>query len=245
MSRRLMNRWIAIVAVVASVGLLAGCPKPKPPPAQTDETPPPRAKVEITAVRPASTNEGNAVTVTVEGWGFEDGSEVYLGSLKARGVDVFDEGELTFRASEDLRAGDYDVRVVTPKGDQAVALGAFRVKARASGEGDCVLLTVFFEFNEFKLADSTRQTLSDNAACIEKSGLTKLRLEGHADERGSTEYNLSLGQRRAESVRTYLVNLGIPGDGIRTISYGEERPAENGFSERVWAKNRRVEFIIP
>jgi len=236
---------IAIAGLVATVGLLVGCPKPKPPPAQTDETPPPRAKVEITDVRPGSTNEGSAVTVTVEGWGFTDGSEVYLGSLQARGVDVFDDGELTFRAAEDLRAGDYDVRVVTPDGDQGVALGAFRVKARASGEGDCVLRTVYFEFNEFKLADSTRQTLGDNAACIEKSGLTKLRLEGHADERGSTEYNLSLGQRRGESVRSYLVNLGVSDAIIRVVSYGEERPAEDGFSERVWAKNRRVEFIIP
>ncbi len=245
MSRRLMNRLIAIAGLAASVALLAGCPKPKPPPAETDATPPPRAAVEITDVRPGSTNEGIAVTVTVEGWGFEDGSEVFLGGLQARGVDVYDDGELTFRASEDLRAGSYDVRVVTPDGDQAVAPGGFRVTARSSGEVDCVLRTVYFEFNEFKLADSTRRSLSDNAACIEKSGLTKLRLEGHADERGSTEYNLSLGQRRADSVRTYLVNLGVAESGIRTVSYGEEQPAETGFSERAWAKNRRVEFIVP
>jgi peptidoglycan-associated lipoprotein len=244
-SRRLMNRLIAIAGLAVSVALLAGCPKPKPPPAETDATPPPRARVEITEVRPSSTTEGTAVTVTIEGWGFEDGSEVFLGGLQARGVDVYDGSELTFRASKDLRAGSYDVRVVIPDGDQAVSPGGFRVHARDSGAGDCVLRTVFFEFNEFKLADSTRRSLSDNAACIEKSGLKRLRLEGHADERGSTDYNLSLGQRRADSVRTYLVNLGISGDRIRTVSYGEEQPAEHGFTERAWAKNRRVEFIVP
>ncbi len=240
-----MNRTLSIVVAALTLLALAGCPKPKPPPAQTDETPPPRAAVEITDVDPSFTNEGTAVTVTVTGWGFEDGSEVYLGSIKARGVDVYDDGELTFRASEDLRAGSYDVRVVTPVGDQAVALGGFRVKERKSDRGDCVLKTVYFEFNEFKLADSTRSTLADNAACLEAGGITKIRLEGHADERGSTEYNLSLGQKRAEAVKSYLVNLGMSGGGIRTVSYGEERPADNGWGESAWAKNRRVEFIVP
>ena len=69
-----------------------------------------------------------------------------------------------------------------------------------------------------------------------------MRLEGHADERGSTEYNLSLAQRRAESVREYLGNLGIVLDEVRVLSYGEERPAVAGSSEDAWGRNRRVEF---
>ena len=226
--------------------LLAGCPKPIPPPATTDDRPKVETpKVGIAGVDPALTMEGVGVTVAVRGHGFEEGSEVYLGSRRARGVDVFDDGELTFRASEDLRADLYDVRVVTPDGDQAVSASGFEVKARASDEGDCTLGTVFFEFNEATLSSGTRQLLSDNARCIEAGGLRRVRLEGHADERGSTDYNLSLGQRRAEAVKAYLLNLGISGDDLIPVSYGEERPAERGFGENAWSRNRRVEFVAP
>jgi len=226
--------------------VLSGCPKPKPPPAETDdrtsETPP---VVGIRSVLPGETTAGSPVTVKVKGHGFLDGSEVYLGSRRARGVDVYDEGELTFRATEDLPEGEYDVRVVTPKGDQAVSVDAFRVKPRRSEAGDCVLRTVYFEFNESSLTSDTRQALADNARCVEAGGLSKVRLEGHADERGSTEYNLSLGQRRAESVKDYLVNLGASGDAFRTVSYGEERPVDRSYGDSAWAKNRRVEFVVP
>jgi peptidoglycan-associated lipoprotein len=225
---------------------LAGCPKPQPPPQVTDDRPevePPA--VGIRAVAPGNTTEGTGVTVTITGHGFTEGSEVYLGSRRARGVDVFDDGELTFRADEDLRADTYDVRVVTPEGDQAVDTGGFRVKPRKTDAGDCQLETILFEFNEASLTSGARQLLSDNARCIESRGLSLVRLEGHADERGSTEYNLSLGQRRSESVRSYLLNLGVSSDSLRTVSYGEERPASSGFGESAWSRNRRVEFVVP
>jgi len=72
----------------------------------------------------------------------------------------------------------------------------------------------------------------------------RVQLVGHADERGSTLYNLSLGQRRAESVRQYLVNMGISSARLATLSYGEERPEQGGQSESAWATNRRVEFVV-
>jgi peptidoglycan-associated lipoprotein len=68
-------------------------------------------------------------------------------------------------------------------------------------------------------------------------------VEGHADERGSTEYNLALGQRRAESVKKYLINLGVRANVLRTISYGEEKPFQGGDGEIIWSKNRRAELI--
>ena len=70
-----------------------------------------------------------------------------------------------------------------------------------------------------------------------------MRLEGHADERGSTEYNLSLGQRRADSVRQYMENLGLDGSELRTVSYGEEQPEDRGHTEDAWSRNRRVVFV--
>lgn len=254
MSRQVDQKTLqAALRGLLPVGLLAlavltltGCPKPQPPPHPTDDRPTVELpKVGIDDVEPDKTMEGTALTVAVLGHGFEEGSEVYLGSRRARGVDVLQDGELTFRASEDLRADVYDVRVVTPEGDQAVSVGGFEVEARRSDQGDCSLKIVYFEFNEATLTSQTRQLLADNARCIESRGLRRVRLEGHADERGSTDYNLSLGQRRAEAVRAYMVNLGIANDELVPVSYGEERPAESGFGENSWSRNRRVEFVAP
>ena len=232
--------------LVLTVALATGCPKPQPPPQPTDDRPVVEVpRVVIDDVEPDYTMEGTGVTVTVRGHGFEEGSEVYLGSRRARGVDVFEDGELTFRASEDLRADTYDVRVVTPEGDQAVSIGGFEVRTRQSDAGDCRLQIVYFEFNEATLTSGTRQLLADNARCIEAGNMRRVRLEGHADERGSTDYNLSLGQRRAEAVKAYMVNLGISVDDLVAVSYGEERPAERGFGENAWSRNRRVEFVAP
>ena len=97
-------------------------------------------------------------------------------------------------------------------------------------------------FNEASLTSGARDELDRNARCLEARAKLAVRLEGHADERGSTDYNLSLAQRRAESVRNYLVSLGVESDRLATLSYGEERPASSGHDERAWAENRRVEF---
>jgi len=79
---------------------------------------------------------------------------------------------------------------------------------------------------------------------MKKNPGAKVQIEGHCDERGTPEYNLALGQRRADSTKKYLVNLGIDGSRLSTISYGEEKPADPGHNEAAWAKNRRAVFDI-
>ncbi len=233
----------SFVLVLALV-LLAGCPKAKPPPeAVPDEQPTQKAVIGIDSVTPGSTPLGRPVTVTVEGFGFVDGTDVFLDSRRARGIDIVSEGQLTFRATDDLPAGSYDVRLETPKGDVAVARKAFTVQAPPE-RASCELQTVYFEFDDAGLKNDAREVLAANARCIEERSLTGLRLEGHADERGSTEYNLSLGQRRADSVRQYLENLGMDTSTLRTVSYGEEQPEDRGHSEDAWARNRRVVFAL-
>ncbi len=232
-----------------AVGLLfftTGCPKPKPPPQPPEPTPSvTEAAVAIDRLVPTRTTEGRAVTVTVMGRGFEDGMDVFIGKEPALGLDVQSADEFTFRATEDMKAGSYDVRVVRADGEQALARDAFTVAAALDADGDCRLRTVSFEFNESTLSAEARTVLGENARCIEKRGWKKVRLEGHADERGSTIYNLSLGQRRAESVRSYLLNVGVGTADLLTLSYGEEKPIDLGSDEAAWAKNRRVEFVIP
>ena len=87
-------------------------------------------------------------------------------------------------------------------------------------------------------------SLQDALACLEARSASTIRVEGHTDDRGSDEYNIALGQRRAQSVRSYLGNLGFSSGSIKTVSYGEEQPNDRGQNEAAWARNRRVEITI-
>jgi len=104
---------------------------------------------------------------------------------------------------------------------------------------------VFFDYDMSEIRSDAATTLRAKVDILRSSPQVQLRIEGHADERGSLEYNQALGQRRAESARTYLVNLGLPGAMFRTVSFGEERPIAQGSNESAWAQNRRDEFVLP
>ena len=106
------------------------------------------------------------------------------------------------------------------------------------------LKTVYFAFDSAQLTHSSRQTLKENAEIlkINSKDYAKVLIEGHCDDRGSTEYNLALGERRAQAVMQYLNHSGVPKKILSTISYGEEHPAVLGNNEAAWAKNRRVDF---
>ena len=119
-----------------------------------------------------------------------------------------------------------------------VYTGKDTVEYLASGVPD----RVFFATNESVLTTASRETLRKQAAWLRKNSKVNVVLEGHADERGTREYNLALGQRRAESVAAYLLSNGVSRNQLKTISYGEERPAALGSNNASWAKNRRVEI---
>ena len=107
------------------------------------------------------------------------------------------------------------------------------------------LETVYFELDRWELSTSARDTLKQNAEMLKSSeGWTALTIEGHCDERGSDEYNLALGARRAKTVARYLKDLGVPESRLRTVSFGEARPAVDGHDELAWERNRRSEFRV-
>ncbi len=117
--------------------------------------------------------------------------------------------------------------------------------ASASKNAEIKFETVYFDFDKSDLRQDARDTLSKNAETILKSMAdAKIQIEGHCDERGSAEYNLALGERRAKSVQKYLTTLSVKADNLSTISYGKEKPAVNGSDEAAWAKNRRAEFVV-
>lgn len=104
---------------------------------------------------------------------------------------------------------------------------------------------VYFEFDKATLDSMSQDILSRKADWMRDNSDVVVSVEGHCDERGTNEYNLALGEKRAESVKSFLVDLGIEAYRISTVSYGEERPVDTGRNEEAWAKNRRAHCIIP
>lgn len=107
---------------------------------------------------------------------------------------------------------------------------------------ELTLETVFFDFDSYALTGGAQDTLRKVATALKANQAVKVQVEGHTDERGSNEYNLALGERRAKAVMDFLVAEGVPSADLSTISYGEERPAAQGADESAWSKNRRGEF---
>lgn len=102
---------------------------------------------------------------------------------------------------------------------------------------------IFFDFDRSELSPDARGVLQEKAEIMRQYPEISVRIEGHADERGTVEYNLALGERRAEAARQYLIDLGLDADRLTTVSYGEERPMVAESNESAWAQNRRDEFI--
>jgi len=107
-----------------------------------------------------------------------------------------------------------------------------------------MLKDIHFDFDRYNIRLEEAEILKENSALLKKYPGMKFQVEGHCDERGTGEYNLALGERRANSAKRYLVSLGIEPGRISTISYGEERPFDQGHSEDAWTKNRRAHFVI-
>jgi len=105
------------------------------------------------------------------------------------------------------------------------------------------LTRIHFDFDSYVLSGEARATLQQNAAILKSVPGLKVRVEGHCDERGSDDYNLALGERRAQATVDYLVSLGVSSGKLSTISYGEMKPLDPASNETAWAKNRRAEFV--
>lgn len=105
------------------------------------------------------------------------------------------------------------------------------------------LMPIYFDFDKANLKSEAKATLNANAELLKAESGGKIIIEGHCDERGTNEYNLALGERRAMAAYEYLKTLGISSDRMSTISFGEERPAATGNDESAWSRNRRAEFV--
>ncbi len=107
-----------------------------------------------------------------------------------------------------------------------------------------LLKDIHFDFDKYDIRPGDTEILKENAALLMKYPNVKIQIEGHCDERGTIEYNLALGERRANSTKKYLISIGISTDRISTISYGKEKPLDPDHNEEAWAKNRRAHTVI-
>lgn len=141
--------------------------------------------------------------------------------------------------------------LMTPsEGLEAPAAGAGGSETLGSAAGDAStfpageLEIIYFDYDKYSIRSDARAALKANAKWLKKNSSVSVQVEGHCDERGTTEYNLALGESRAKSVKEYLSRLGVSSSRLSTVSYGEERPQDAGQNESAWARNRRAVFVI-
>ena len=240
-----LSRGTLLAAMAVLV--FSGCKPPKPPPPQpvkeTPPPPPPPAKPTVTLqANPASINKGDAATLS---WTSTDATQLTIspevGAVTAQGstqVHPADSTTFTITASGPGGSADASARVTVsvppppPPKESDEEIFAKRVK------------DAYFDFNKFDIRADAREALGQTAGYLRDYPQIKVTIEGHCDERGSTEYNLTLGDRRASAVKQYMVSLGISADRMSTVSYGKEKPFCGEHTEECWQSNRRGHFIM-
>jgi len=135
-------------------------------------------------------------------------------------------------SEETVKVPDNDIPVSQPAAEPSDVI-----------KGDMGLRPVFFDFDKYDVTAQGRETLNANGRILKDNPAMRLTIEGHCDERGTTQYNLALGEKRARAAMNYLVSLGIDAGRLDIVSYGKERPFAMGHDESAWAQNRRAHFV--
>ena len=230
--------------------LLAGKCKDKAPPDDTDVVDDGSgldvdSELLITRLVPNKVDANVAFDLNVYGEGFQKGAVARIGDDGGVRVTFLDSETISV-ASNGMAAGEYDLVVTNPDGASATRYQGLTVGGsqdpRLAGL-DCDNMVVKFEFDSHSLTAESKTVLDQHLACFEAKPGT-VRIAGHADERGTTEYNIALGQRRAEAIRAHLVGRNVLPSRINTVSFGEEKPINPAHTESAWEENRRGEVGV-
>ena len=235
-------KWITIVAALASLMILAtaGCkkkeaPPPPPPP------PPPQPTASLTA-NPNSIQQGESTTLTWQTTNATDVTLEGIGAVQANGSQqVTPTQSTTYRLTAKGPGGTQEatarVTVTQPPPPPVAAAPSDEQLFNQN------IRDAFFDYDKSDIRPDAQQALMADAAFLQQHPSIRFTVEGHCDERGSTEYNLGLGDRRATAVKDFLVQQGVSADRIRTISYGKEKPFCTEHGEPCWQQNRRGHFV--
>ncbi|MBM4368911.1 MAG: OmpA family protein [Deltaproteobacteria bacterium] len=204
------------------------------------DVPPPEVTLQVAAIDPSYGSADQSFPAEVFGNGFERGAQV---DIAGRPIDTRFRDESTLAVTVPaLAVGTYDVRVENPDGTRASLRKGLTITQSVNLGNRCSAVTVRFGFDSSVLDASSRGQIERAAECL-RGSTDFVRVEGHCDDRGTTDYNIALGQRRADAVARYLVSLGVSPSRTQSVSYGEERPVASGSGEAAWAENRRVEIV--
>ncbi|MDO9566872.1 MAG: peptidoglycan-associated lipoprotein Pal [Candidatus Desulfaltia sp.] len=174
---------------------------------------------------------------------------LFLNACAKKGIteeSVIEQKEEAAKAEEKIPSEEENLRL---KAEEEKAAREARLKEEATKKEaqlreEFENVDIHFDFDKLSLTNEARKILAKKASWLQNNTNVKIQIEGHCDERGTNEYNMALGQRRANSTMKYLIIAGVKVDRISTISYGEERPVDPGCNEAAWTKNRRAHFRI-
>jgi peptidoglycan-associated lipoprotein len=203
---------------------------------------PSEVSLQAVAITPARVAALTETAAEVIGSGFVQGATVQIGETESGAARFMDQNTLALTLPP-LSPGVYDVTVQNPDTRTATMRNALTVGAVADATETCPPVRVLFALDSSKLDDTARKALDAQHACLSETP-GPLHSAGHADERGTTDYNLALGQRRAEAVAHHLGVGGIASSRIVIVSYGEERPMDPGHTQKAWEQNRRVDVEV-
>lgn len=236
-------KWALLVTALCGLLVLGACkkkvqPAPPPPP------PPPPAPTASLSANPATVEKGQAATLTWQTTNATDVTIEGVGKVDANGTtQVTPADSMTYRLTAKGPGGTQDatarVTVTQPPPPPPPAPTETDEQAFARNVKD-----IFFDYDKYDVRAGDQQALQGGAEFLKSHPNIKITIEGHCDERGSTEYNLALGDNRANATKTVLVQLGVPADSIRTISYGKEKPFCSETNEQCWQQNRRAHFVM-
>ncbi len=235
----------ALLVALSVVALTAGChhkPPPPPPPPPVQAPAPARPTVTLQA-SPTSINKGESANLS---WNSTDATQLSIAP---------DVGDVTAQGSTKVTPSDSTTYTITATGPGGSASATATVTVNAPppppppqgpSEDELFLREVrdaYFDYDKADIRPDARVALSTTADFLKRHPSIKATIEGHCDERGSTEYNLGLGVRRATAVMQYLVSLGVSADRLNIVSFGKEKPFCNEHNEACWQQNRRGHFV--
>ena len=244
LASRSLNRAGLLVMLAAAVFTVGCRPKPKPQPPTPPPPPPAAARPTVTLqASPSSINKGESAALS---WNSTDATELSIAP---------EVGAVTAQGSTKVTPSASTTYTITASGPGGSTSATATVTVNApppppppKGPSDDELFLrevrdAYFDYDKADIRPDARASLSQTADFLKGHPSIKATIEGHCDERGSTEYNLALGDRRATAVKQYLVSLGVSADRLSTVSFGKEKPFCNESNESCWQQNRRGHFV--
>jgi peptidoglycan-associated lipoprotein len=241
--KQLTFRWIALVFALGAILFLGACHKKQPPP-PPPPPPPPAAPTAALTANPETIDKGQSSTLT---WQTTNATDVSIDGI----------GAVQPNGTQQVNPGDSTTYTLTAKGAGGTQTATARVTVNAPPPPPPPTTSnlteeqmfaqnvkdIYFDYDKSDVRPSEQSSLQADVAFLQQHSNISFTIEGHCDERGSTEYNLALGDNRASAVKNALVAAGIPADRIKTVSFGKEKPFCTESNESCWQQNRRGHFV--